>query len=91
MLVLYGWNAKVSHLSSQIHSYFCFMNHGTKQYEAIFTGRRIKESMVLWWGVGDVKVILTLLPMNLTPRDPWGPAVCPLHLVGDWRPGIPCL
>lgn len=30
MLLFYGCNAKVHHLSSQIHSYFCFMNHWKK-------------------------------------------------------------
>lgn len=32
-----------------------------------------------------------LSSVNLTPRDPWSPAVCPLHLGGDWCAGVPCL
>lgn len=96
MLLFYGCNAKVHHLSSQIHSYFCFMNHWKKkQYEAILMGggRRygIKESMTLVWGVGDAKVIFMVLSVNLTPRDPRCSAVCPLHLGGDWCAGVPCL
>lgn len=57
----------------------------------MFIGRRIKESLTLLWGVGDVSVIFMLLSVNLTPRDPWCPAVCPLHLGGDWCAGVPCL
>lgn len=83
MFVLYGWNAKVSHLSSQIYSYFCFMNHRTKQYEAIFTGRRIKESMVLWWGAGDVMMITHAASCEFNSQRSLGPC-CPSSASGWW-------
>ena len=93
MLVFYGCNAKMPHLRAQTHWYFCFMNHWKNNMKPFSwaAGLWIKESLTLVWGVWDVKVIFMLLSVNLTPRDPRCPSVCPMHLGGDWCAAVPCL
>lgn len=57
MFVFYGYCAKVPHLSSQIHSYFCFMSPWKKKKKTTVWGhvhrqedQRVSDSFVGSWG-----------------------------------------